>query len=355
MDTEPITAQSLARPYHLVSDEFERAYKNHLSGFREWEHSDEGQASIDALLFPRNVGANLSIDETSLSNGELYTILSNKDAHGRKGALVAMVQGTKADDVAKLIRGIPQYEREKAAEITMDFSDSMHSIVKECFPNAVITIDRFHMQKLAIDAMQELRVRHRREALKADVEARQQHKLRNKRNKSKRKAGKKKDPRGRKPNRANEQYRPMTLDNGDTILELLARSRYLLATSADKWTENQKNRARLLWKLFPDLHTAYGIVQSLRAIFSNKNHTKVTAKAALANWYNKVTDFDNDAFNTVSATICSREDEILNFFTNRATNAAAESLNSKFKSFRTQLRGVSDVRFFLYRLKLIFG
>lgn len=74
-----------------------------------------------------------------------------------------------------------------------------------------------------------------------------------------------------------------------------------------------------------------------------------------SNPYNRVTDFDNDAFNTVSTTIYSRQNEILNFFINRATNASAESFHSKIKLFRAQLRGVSDVKFFLYRLKLIFG
>ena len=161
MDTEPITAQSLARPYHLVSDEFERAYKEHLSGFREWEKTPEGQAATDVMHFPQNVGPNDSIDETSLSNGELYTIVSNKDAHGKKGALIAMVKGTKADEVTVYVNKIPLYEREKATEITMDFSESMHSIVSQCFPHATITIDRFHMQKLAIDALQELRVKYR--------------------------------------------------------------------------------------------------------------------------------------------------------------------------------------------------
>jgi hypothetical protein len=38
--------------------------------------------------FPENIGKRLSIDETSLSNGELYTILTNKAAKGKKGAIV---------------------------------------------------------------------------------------------------------------------------------------------------------------------------------------------------------------------------------------------------------------------------
>ena len=38
-----------------------------------------------------------------------------------------------------------------------------------------------------------------------------------------------------------------------------------------------------------------------------------------------------------------------------ARNASAESLNSKLKGFRAQLRGVSDLPFFMYRLSTIFG
>ncbi|SCC63645.1 Transposase, partial [Chitinophaga costaii] len=46
---------------------------------------------------------------------------------------------------------------------------------------------------------------------------------------------------------------------------------------------------------------------------------------------------------------------ILNFFNNRATNAAAESFNAKVKSFRNALRGVRDVEFFLFRLAKIYA
>ena len=35
------------------------------------------------LLFENNIGKSIAIDETSLSNGELYTIVTNRDRHGR--------------------------------------------------------------------------------------------------------------------------------------------------------------------------------------------------------------------------------------------------------------------------------
>ncbi|WP_194767396.1 transposase, partial [Tamlana sp. I1] len=45
----------------------------------------------------------------------------------------------------------------------------------------------------------------------------------------------------------------------------------------------------------------------------------------------------------------------LNYFINRSTNASAESFNAKIKAFRTQFRGVRNVKFFLYRLTTNFA
>lgn len=50
--------------------------------------------------------------------------------------------------------------------------------------------------------------------------------------------------------------------------------------------------------------------------------------------------FGNESFNIVADTISEREDKLLKYFINRATNASADSLNSKNKQFRAQLRKV---------------
>ena len=95
MDQYPIAASSLEKYYHINGKQFERQYKDHLSGYRDWEAQD-GTHAEQYLIFPENIGPRLSIDETSLSDGELYTIITNKDAHGGKGAIVAIMAGTKA-------------------------------------------------------------------------------------------------------------------------------------------------------------------------------------------------------------------------------------------------------------------
>lgn len=164
--------------------------------------------------------ANLSIDETAFTNGDLYTIISNKDAHGRKGALLAIVSGTKVEDVVAAIQKIHWYLRCKVREVTMDFSEGMRQIVLECFPNATITLDRFHMQQLVSDAMQELRLKHKKEEQKFLNEQRKLFKeqLKEKYERSlKRRKKNKKDKRGRKPIRKNKVFVPERLSNGDTI------------------------------------------------------------------------------------------------------------------------------------------
>ena len=43
------------------------------------------------------------------------------------------------------------------------------------------------------------------------------------------------------------------------------------------------------------------------------------------------------------------------YFEERLTNASAESFNAKIKAFRSQLRGVSDVKFFMFRLAMLYA
>ena len=69
----------------------------------------------------------------------------------------------------------------------------------------------------------------------------------------------------------------------------------------------------------------------------------------------EVGEYDSKAFNDIAAAMYDREDEILNYFVNRSTNAAAESLNAKIKQFRAQLRGIIDRKFFLFRLTRIYA
>lgn len=272
----------------------------------------------------------LSIDETSLSHGELYTILTNKSAKGKKGTIVAIVAGTKAEDVVRVIKKIPVNKRKKVKEITLDMAGNMEQIAKQCFPSATRVTDRFHVQKLATEALQEIRIKHRWKAIDAENEAIE------------------------KAKQKGRSYTPKTLLNGDTLKQLLARSRYVLYKKKSLWTQSQKKRAELLFELYPDIEKAYDLAQELAWIFENTKK-KIYGTSRLARWHEKVRQAGFKSFSTISRTIENHYITILNYFDNRSTNASAESFNAKIKAFRALLRGVTNVGFFLYRLVQIYA
>ncbi|WP_428979055.1 ISAon1 family transposase [Flavobacterium acetivorans] len=305
----------------------QRQYKKHLSSFNAWAPREHAHQWI---VYPENMGTHLSIDEVALSQGELYTIVTNKKFKGKKGSLVAIVAETKADKVIEHIRKIDYKKRSCVKEITLDMANSMKLISKRCFPKATQVTDRFHVQKLALEALQEIRIKHRWEAMDFENQLILQTK------------------------RENQTYIPELLANGDSVKQLLARSRYALYKSREKWTENQNERAQLLFGLYPDIKTAYYLSQQLRGIY-NSNNDKHIAMTKLAHWYRNVEESGFKNFNILLNTITFNYRSILNYFDNRRTNASAESFNAKIKAFRSQFRGVRKIDFFLFRLSNLFA
>ena len=355
MDTLPLTATSLARFFHIKGSEVERYYKHHLSDFDRWPQKEH---ATDWMLLAQNIGEHCSIDETSLCD-EVYTIFSNKAGHGKKGTVIAMVKGTKANTVSSILKQIPQSEREKVTEITMDFSDSMYSIAKQCFPNATIIIDCFHVVQRLCESLEEMRLKFKRLAVtEAKKEAaafakNEERKARRRAQYRKKHPRNKKERRGRKRIRK-QKYKPVLLDNGETKVEMLTRSRNMLAQSGDKWGESKKERSKILFKLYPQISEAYSLVCKVRAIFK-MNISRDVAEKKLHDWYKEVNACTLRQVKAARDAIKAKEEHVLNYFINRSTNAAAESLNSKIKGFRAQLHGIADIPFFLYRVCMIFG
>jgi transposase len=327
LDNHPISCYHLGHYFQVNGKQLQEQYKEHISDYSGWDQKDHAH---EWMLFDSNVSSRLSIDETALSNGELYTIVTNKEAKGRKGAIVAMIKGTVADDIIRVLKKIPERSRKRVHEVTMDMAANMQLAIKRCFVNAHRVIDRFHVQKLAYDAVQECRIKYRWAALDLENEAIAQAK------------------------KDKVSYQPEVLSNGDTLKQLLARSRYLLFKHHSKWTGIQSKRAELLFERYPQLKHAYELSLRLGDIFKVCK-SKEQAFKKLALWYNQVEVCGIEAFRTVARSIQAHYLSILNFFINRSTNASAESFNAKVKAFRATSRGVRDINFFLFRLSKIYA
>ncbi len=153
--------------YGVNGKKFRRHYRKSLSEFKDW---NQKQHAEDYILYPENCLSQLSLDEVALSQGELYTVLTSKQAKGRKGSIVAIIKGTKSDETIDKLLKIDRKLRLKVKEITLDMAGSMKLVAKRCFPNAMQVIDRFHVQKLATEAVQEIRIKHRWEAIDSENE-----------------------------------------------------------------------------------------------------------------------------------------------------------------------------------------
>lgn len=282
------------------------------------------------MLFAENSGTRLSIDETALSKGELHTVVTNKAGKGRKGSLLAMVEGTTAANVSHVLAKIPITDRMKVTEVTLDMSSSMDWIVRQSFPNAMLVTDRFHVQQLVSEALQQMRVTERWDAIDEE-------------NESVKACRKRKKP-----------YIPEIYENGDTKKQLLARSRYVLFKPKSKWTNSQKERATILFREFPDLEIGYTLSMQLRSIYEHCTN-RDAAQTKLHTWYVSIKQSHFDSFITAMESIRTREGTILNYFYTRSTNASAESFNAKLKGFRALVRGVTDKEFFLYRIKTFYA
>ena len=119
----------------------------------------------------------------------------------------------------------------------------MEQIARICFPAAKRVTDRFHVQKLAYEAVQEMRVKARWEAL--DEES----------------------PQIAYAKACGKMYHAPVFANGDTRKHLLARSIYLLYKKESLWTLSQRIRAEILFKEYPDIKKGYYLSMRLGLIY----------------------------------------------------------------------------------------
>ena len=307
--------------YCVNGKHFADLYRNRISGYAEW---CESELCCGFYFNGDNIGPYMSLDETCLSNGEVWTFLTNKDGHGGRGTLAAAIPGTKSDEIISiLVSAMGKSLRRKVKEVTCDLSASMMLIAEEVFYNAHVVNDRFHVQQIDNEAVDEIRIDIRRQLIAED-------------------------------NNRDRSVPAPVYSNGETMRQILARSKHTLMMSQHKWTDIQRQRVNILFKYHPILRSVYNLAMELRQIF-NAKVSPTKAMGRMNKWYEKVMSLGNNNFRSVIKTFKNHAPTILNYFRRRATNASAEAFNSKVKIFRSQMRGVRDRNFFIFRLVKLYA
>lgn len=325
IETRPDAISTIAFYNNVSAQKLRRWYKEKLSGMDNWNQREH---CTSWLLYPKNFTAWMTIDELSLSDGEMVTVLTNRTTSSVKGRLAAVIAGTSSAEITAVLDKLPPSARRKVKEITMDLAGNMAKAMRDQFPNATQVIDRFHVVRMVQDALQHLRIQHRWIAIEQenkDVELAKQQ--------------------GKSP--LAEMF-----ENGDSLKQLLARSRGLLYKLPNDWSASQQVRARILFERFPDIKSAYLHCVRFRKLYELKGHQDV--KLAFMDWIVQGMDQLTQQFNVTMRTILQNLDRILAFFDNRSTNGPAESFNAQIKSLRLFQRGVNDKEMFLFRLEKLY-
>ena len=76
-----------------------------------------------------------------------------------------------AKDIGAVLMKLTADKRLQVKEVTLDMAKNMEAAVKDVFTNARLVTDRFHVARLALEALQHLRVKKRWEEMDKENEA----------------------------------------------------------------------------------------------------------------------------------------------------------------------------------------
>lgn len=316
-----------------------RWYKHSLSDFsrekaagvlHQHDIISKGQTIRVPILNPKHIGQEMAIDEKHI-DGEFYSVLTNKAT----GKVALLAQTVRNEEIGRILRPYAHI-RFGVKVLTRDLANQYDWVGRTCFPNAMQVADKFHIIRQALDQLQSHRISYRQHLLTQRRQAWQAHK--------------------QQKNTAPFSYREEKLENGETHLELLARSRYLLYKFPTEWSQSQKTRSAVLFTHYPSIKEAYHLICKFRRWY--RKSFVGTAKALLTerlnNWFTLVDQADILEINNFKALVERHQGVILNYFVKGHTNAIAEANNRKLNTFIRNNQGLKDKDFFFFRVKNYF-
>ncbi len=192
---------------------------------------------------PEDVGENMAVDEKYIKQ-EFHTVLTNADT----GRIAMMCRSLDYPTLVVVLLRFGCETLDRVKTVTRYLSTTFESVCSMAFPKAIQTADKFHVVMHSTKALQDYRVRLKKDAERQEKKAAKDYAEKYKANAAK--------PVGeRMPMR--KKYRVPTLQNGETRAEMLHRCRYLLYKSPQDWSDSQRRRAQLLFHHFPNLGNAY--------------------------------------------------------------------------------------------------
>lgn len=283
-----IEEQSIRRTFVSVADEVgvdEKTVRNLFSAYIERLDAEVkfdtpermGMDEVHLLKKPRAVFTNLT-----------------------ESTIIAVLPERNKKTVLAHLKGMA--DREAVKVVTMDMWKPYADSVREAMPGATIVVDKFHVVRMASQAMEVVR-----KAQRGALEAKFRRKL--------------------------------------------MHDRFILLRRPKDLKDDQKATMEGWFQQFPKLKTAYELKEAFYCMYDIP--AKADAQAAYTEWERSITDTELlTAFRPLLTAMANWRDHIFAYWDHKATNALTEALNGVAKSVERAGRGYS---FDAIRAKMLYA
>lgn len=239
----------------------------------------------------------IAIDETSRRRGHKYVTIVADAQHKR---VLYVTEGKDTRAIRRFAADLVAHKgkAENIAEVCMDMSPAYIEAAREHFPNAHVTFDRFHVMKLANEAVDTVR--------REDV---------------------KENP-------------------------YLQRTRYLWLKRPDHLKVQQREKLTALQRINTKTARAYHLVLDLRVFWQL---AKEEAEGYLYRWYQWARRCRLEPFVQLAQTVRTHWDGILRYHTSNATTGFLEGINSLVQAAKRKARGYRTTKNLITMVYIIAG
>jgi transposase len=315
-------------------------YAKDKTAIHKHDLNNKGHTVEVPILEEKNFGEKMAIDEKHIGE-DICTVISNRET----GKIAMLCKSLNFSDIREVLRPY-KHLLINVKSISRDFSSLFEKVCNELLPDAIQIGDKFHVIRNLMEAHQAVRIRYRQKELEKRRIAYLEFKnLEKDRLLECERIGEKFKP-------GKFIYKEERMENGETLLEILARSRYLLFKYPSQWLDRQKKRALILFKTYPEIKKTFDLCCKYRSFMSASNIGQhyLQIDKELHQWYEDVETTDVDEMQSFKSMVETNEEIIRNYFINGETNAMAESINSKIQKFIITNNGTRDTDFFFFRL-----
>ena len=246
----------------------------------------------------------LGIDEIALRKGHknFRTILVDLDT--RKP--VAMVHSREQKDIEQTLSSWPKEVLNQIEEVCIDFGKGYKSLILKVIPNAMITVERFHLMQIVNRELDD---------------ARKAEKVRIKKMK----------------NREKKQQAQASLKS----------SKYSILKNESDLSEKQNQKLKQVQKMLTKLAKMHENQEELRKILERTNNW-VNGATKLPSWMTK----NKELFTKSVGTMVRWFGEIIGYFEKGTTNGIVEGINNKLKQIKRDGYGFRNFENFQRRVLL---